>query len=51
MSRSPASAATGMSASVGASRLSFIPLPVVDLCRYRDYADIIAGAWSNAAFR
>ena len=23
-------------------RLSFIPLIVVDLCRYRDYADIVA---------
>ena len=29
-------------------RLSFIPLIVVDLCRYRDYADIVAVAGVNA---
>jgi DNA replication protein DnaC len=29
-------------------RLSFIPLIVIDLCRYRDYADIVAAAGLNA---
>ena len=29
-------------------RLSFIPLLVIDLCRYRDYADIVAAAGLNA---
>ncbi len=29
-------------------RLSFIPLIVVDLCRYRDYADIVAMAGLTA---
>ena len=29
-------------------RLSFIPLIIVDLCRYRDYADIVATAGLNA---
>jgi DNA replication protein DnaC len=29
-------------------RLSFIPLLVIDLCRYRDYADIVAVAGLNA---
>lgn len=30
-------------------RLGRIPVLVVDLCRYRDYADIVADAWSNVA--
>jgi DNA replication protein DnaC len=29
-------------------RLSFVPLLVVDLCRYRDYADIVGVAGLNA---
>ena len=29
-------------------RLSFIPLLVIDLCRHRDYADIVAAAGLNA---
>jgi hypothetical protein len=31
-------------------RLSFVPVLVVDLCRYRDYADIVAMAGLNAAW-
>jgi hypothetical protein len=32
-------------------RLSFIPVIVVDLCRYRDYADIVATASLNSPGR
>ena len=31
-------------------RLSFVPLLVVDLCRYRDYADTVVAAGLNAAW-
>ncbi len=30
-------------------RLERIPMLICDLCRYRDYADIVADAWSNVA--
>jgi DNA replication protein DnaC len=31
-------------------RLSFIPLIVIDLCRYRDYADIDRARWSKSLY-
>jgi hypothetical protein len=30
-------------------RLSFVSLVIVDLCRYRDYADIVAAVGLNTA--